>query len=146
MQHTNQNYIHVDMEVNDFAYFMFKKNVNDAIIELSLGGVENTKDLFCFLVDLLCKGLVISFGNNSNRIEIDDLTIDDFQVIKKKMGLAGIEVNLNLLPNIESLPPNVNIRDLDFLPDNDHLEKYIFRVVSFNIIYEIHFSITRPFQ
>ena len=146
MQKGDEKYLHVDMEVDDFAVFMFKRNVNDAVIELALGGVENTKDLFCFLVDLLCKGLVILFSKELNRIEVDDLTLEDFQVVKKKMGLAGIDVILNLLPNEDHIPPSVNIRDIDFLPENDPLETYKFRVVSFTIIYEIRFAITRPLR
>ena len=42
---------HIDVEVDELSDFIFLKNTNDAIIELELGGIENNKDLFCFLLD-----------------------------------------------------------------------------------------------
>ena len=138
--------LQVDMEVDDFASFIFLKNKNDAIIELSLGGVENMKDMFCFLVDLLCKGLVLLFAKETYRIEIDELSINDFQLLKKKMSLAGIDVKLNMLQNTDHIPPSINIRDIDFLPDNEPLDTYVFRVVSLTFIYEIRFAIIQPIR
>jgi hypothetical protein len=130
------------MEVDDFADFMFAKNINNAQIELSLGGVENNKDLFCFFVDLMCKGLVILFGKD-NRIELEQLTIDDFNTAKKKMGLAGIEVILNITPNAENLPVSLNIREIEMFPDNAPIDTYFFKVVGLTMVYEIRFRLVK---
>lgn len=140
--HTNNKYIEVSMEVDDFADFMFRKNINNAQIELSLGGVENNKDLFCFFVDLMCKGLVILFGQD-NRIELEQLTIDDFDMVKKKMGLAGIEVVLDINPNTMNLPVSLNIREIETFPDNAPIGTYFFRVVGLTMVYEIRFKLAK---
>ena len=138
----NNKYLEVNMEVDDFADFMFAKNINNAQIELSLGGVENNKDLFCFFVDLMCKGLVILFGKD-NRIELEQLTIDDFNTAKKKMGLAGIEVILNITPNAENLPVSLNIREIEIFPDNAPIDTYFFKVVGLTMVYEIRFKLVK---
>jgi hypothetical protein len=132
----------VDMHIDDLAEFMFMKNINDAIIEMSLGGVENTKDLFCFFVDLMCKGLVLLFGKE-NRIELDQLSMDDFKLVQHKMSLAGIAVNLNIEPNSTNLPTSLNIRDIDTFPDNNPISSYFFVIISPSIIYKISFGISR---
>lgn len=156
---------YVDMHISDLADFMFKKNVHNSIIELELNGVEDNKDLFFFLVDLFCKGLVLLFGRE-NKVEIDSLTMEDFSVVKQKMSLAGVNVLLNivevppdLVDAIESIKspednddpdapsdiekPNnyVNINDLEKEPNNKSLEDYVFKLKLSNLIYNINFEL-----
>lgn len=133
--------LYVDMEVDDFATFVFEKNINNALIDLSLGGVENNKDLFFFLVDLMCKGLVMLFGNDK-KLELDLVSENDFDLIKTKMALAGIITKLIVSQNIENIPSNVNIRELDYYPDNIQLSEFTFKVTTLNLIYEINFEIS----
>jgi hypothetical protein len=133
--------LYVDMEVDDFAIFVFEKNINNALIDLSLGGVENNKDLFFFLVDLMCKGLVILFGNNK-KLELDTITSNDFGFIKSKLALAGIKIMLNVIENIENIPSNVNIRELDYYPDDIPLNEFTFKVTTMDLIYEITFELS----
>lgn len=132
--------IQIDMQVDDFATFMFKENTNNARIELSLGGVENNKDLFCFFVDILCKGLVILYGKD-NKIQIDDLTIHEFEMIKNKMLLAGIQVTLETEENINHITPRVNIREIEFIDDNAALDQFHLQVISTYLIYRIKFNV-----
>lgn len=130
------------MAVDDLSRFMFKDNINDAIIELQLGGVENNKDLFCFLVDLLCKGLVIMFGEpGKTRLELEKLTEEDFHVIQRKMALTGIDVELYVKPNLDNEPASVNLREIEFLPNDAPLSDFVFRVTSSSFIYRIKFNI-----
>jgi hypothetical protein len=133
--------LYVDMEVDDFATFVFKTNINNALIDLSLGGVENNKDLFYFLVDLTCKGLVMLFGSDK-KLELDLITSDDFELIKSKMALAGIVTKLNIINNIENIPSNVNIRELDHYPDDIPLNEFTFKVTTLNLIYKISYELS----
>jgi hypothetical protein len=133
--------LYVDMEVDDLSRFIFKDNINDAIIELSLGGVENNKDLFCFFVDLLCKGLILTFGEESSRLDLDKLTLEDFKKIQHKMSLAGINVILHLKENTNHEPSSVNIKEIEHIPDESPLSDFIFRVTSPLFIYRIQFEI-----
>lgn len=132
--------LYVDMQIGDFAQFMFKENINNAIIELSLEGIENNKDFFFFLVDLLCKGLVLLYGKD-NRIELHLLTLDDFKNIKDKMILAGIQVNLNVEPNNDMLLPSINLNHIESMSSNLDLNKFKFKIIGSELIYEVSFNL-----
>lgn len=157
---------YVEMHINDLADFMFIKNTNNSLIELELNGIEDNKDLFFFLVDLFCKGLVLLYGTN-NKVEISDLTLEDFNTVKQKMALAAVDVHLlitevpqdeeDVEPEDESSdggnddedapddidPVNkyVNFNDLEKEPNNKPLSDYVFKLKQQNMIYNIHFTL-----
>ena len=133
---------HVDMHVDDLATFMFTRNVNNAMIELSLGGIENNKDLFFFCLDLLCKGLVILYGKNG-RVDVENLTLDCFASIQKKMNLAGIRVKLLVesLDNEYDESNAINLDDINAQSDTDNLVEYVFKMKMDKIIYNIAFEL-----
>jgi hypothetical protein len=130
------------MDINDFAEFVFIKNVNDALVELSLGGVENNLDLFCFFVDLVCKGLVLLFGKG-NKVEIDSVSMEDFKKVQHKMHLLGIDVILDVKPNENNTPVSMNVKDFESFPPNDDLESYRFKLNTLTLLYEVRFKIFR---
>jgi hypothetical protein len=145
----------VDMHINDLAEFMFLRNVNDAVIDLSLGGIENNKDLFFFCLDLFCKGLVFLFGENG-KVDVEKLSLDNFKLVKQKMELAGINTKLNVLVENattisliedDSAPPDVktynsiNIHELDNESDDKDLSEYIFTLKFEKMKYNINFEL-----
>jgi hypothetical protein len=130
------------MNINDFAEFVFIKNVNDALVELSLGGVENNLDLFCFFVDLVCKGLVLLFGKG-NKVEIDSVSMEDFKKVQHKMHLLGVDVILDVKPNENNTPVSMNVKDFESFPPNDDLESYRFKLNTLTLLYEVRFKIFR---
>lgn len=128
------------MHIDHFADFMFVKNTNDAVIELTLPEVTNNKDMFFFLVDLVCKGLVLLFGSN-NRLEISSLGMEDFKTIKHKMGLAGIDVHLSLKEG-DDFSPKLNLQHIeDTFADNLPLKEYVFKINNVDVAYEISFDL-----
>lgn len=156
------SHLEVDMHVNDLAEFMFTKNKNNALIELSLGGIENNKDLFFFCLDLFCKGLVILYGTD-NKVDLDSITMEQFGDIKNKMELAGIQVNLELtaLPenenttisligdgtdgeepaDIQEITNSVNLTEIDQEYDHKQLNEYVFRLKMNKYIFLITFNL-----
>lgn len=162
---------YVEMHINDLADFMFVKNKNNSLIELELNGVEDNKDLFFFLVDLFCKGLVLLFGTN-NKVEISDLSMEDFNNVKQKMALAGVDVNLHIVEledteddnaddktedaaadnsiedtdapdDIEPVNKYVNFNDLEKEPNNKPLSDYVFKLKQQKMVYNIYFKLTQ---
>lgn len=131
------------MEIGDFAEQMFLKNKNDKILHIDFIGIENNKDLFLCFIDLFCKGLVMCFGNHARTIDFDDLTQDKFAYIKKKMGLAGICVNLNITQT--PIPTNtitsINTEEIDNEEDYKPLNEYVFRILRSDLLYEINFEL-----
>ena len=155
--------LNVDMHINDLAFFMFLKNVNNAIIELSLGGIQNNKDLFFFCLDLFCKGLVHLFGQNG-KIHVDQITQEQFEMVKNKMALAGINVILKIIqlqPNTyieedsdDDSPPDLpsgqpqpnqmvglNIHEIESEELNKPMKDYVFKIKMHNINYNINFEL-----
>lgn len=137
----------VEMHINDLAEFMYLKNINDAKVEMSLGGIEDTKDLFFFCLDLFCKGLVLLFGTAERKVSIQDISLDQFQVIKKKLGNAGIAVTLEVFEDIdmgdEAQVPGFNIQEIESNPPLPHLKDYNFRVRFSNTVYQIVFDLVQ---
>lgn len=159
---------YMEMHINHLADFMFLKNTNNTIIELELNGVEDNKDLFFFLVDLFCKGLVLLFGTD-NKVEVGNLSMEDFNTVKQKMALAGVDVNLLITeitsdeenelaeeadtraqykdtdvdaPNdIEPANKYVNLNDLEKEPNDKALSEYIFKLKQQKVIYNINFTL-----
>lgn len=132
------------MHINDLADFIFNKNVNDSIIQLSLNGVEDMKDLFYFCLDLFCKGLVILFGQD-NKVEVENITLEQFMLLRKKMANAGININLNIYEDIEGEESEekkvaLNLEKIEELPNNLNIEDYDFILRSCNMVYKINFG------
>lgn len=150
-----------EIEVDHLAAFLFKENANDSIVELSLGGIEDNKDLFYFCLDIFSKGLVYLFGSN-NKVIVNDISLEQFHIVKRKMANAGLNVNLDILSNDQpvvstapvhdtstpqdlpssSLYPRINKDDIESLPNNLPLEAYKFQIhLTENLIYAVAFSL-----
>lgn len=134
--------VNVEIEVDELAKILFIDNVNDSNIYLSLGGIENNKDLFYFCLDIFCKGLVIMFGS-SNRIDLESLTLEQFDEVKRKISNAGINVKLKVYEDIkdESETPVVNILHLENLSNNLPLHEYTFVIRTTQFTYEVGFEL-----
>lgn len=150
----------IEVEVDDLAMFMFRNNSHDVIVELSLGGIEDNKDLFYFCLDLFCKGLVLMYGED-NKLIINNIQIEQFGFVKKKMENAGICVNLDIVSEAvdadadtkgsddfpkdlpkDSLYPRVNMDSIESLPHNMPLHDYKFEIhltpcLTYSISFEV---------
>lgn len=140
-------FLDVNMGVGDLAEFMFVRNVNHAILDLALGGIENNKDLFCFILDLFCKGLVLMFGNETRSVNIEDITMDNFQLLKQKMLCAGINISLQVFPadlvseDGQTQRAMLNLDEINASADNLPLEAYEFKVQNTQSTYVISFNL-----
>ena len=135
--------LNIQMHIDYFADFMFVKNINNAIIDLTLPTVDNNKDMFFFLVDLICKGLILLYGIN-NKVDLDSLKIDDFVYIQKKLNLAGINVDLNIEEHNgnNATAHKLNLQDIeDNYEDNLDLKEYVFIINNVTHIYKIRFNL-----
>lgn len=138
--------LHIDMHINNLAEFMFITNKDDKVLSLSLNGVEDTKDMFYFLLDLFCKGLVLMFGDGRG-VNISELSMEDFAAIKKKMSNAGVLVNLSIYQDIaidneeEAKAPHVNLQHIEALDNNMPLNDYHFILRMGQTVYTICFEL-----
>ena len=135
--------LNVMMHVDHLAEFMFTKNVNNAYIELTLNGLQNTKDMFFFCLDLFCKGLVFMFGVNY-RVNVQELTLENFQQLRDKMRLAGIEITFDAQPPDVDMPKDelfINLQELHDAPEELALKDYKFILKCTDFTYVVSFDL-----
>jgi len=134
----------VEVALENLAEFIFVKNVNNAIIELSLEGLENGKDFSFFCLDLFCKGLITMFGNGLPQVNIQDLSPEQFQQFRAKFKLAGIDTILEIFPpdtDIQKDELYINTKELYEMEDTLDLKDYKFILKSHESTYVIHFEL-----
>jgi hypothetical protein len=132
------------MHIDELAQFMFLENVNDIVLDLSLGGVQNNKDLFFFCLDLFCKGLVLMFGQETKSVRIEELSFENFAEVKKKMECAGIKVVLTVLPSdidSDETKLSLNLEELEKDSDDKPFESYEFKLKNDTLLYLVSFEL-----
>jgi hypothetical protein len=138
----------MDMSLNDLTEFLFLKNYTNKQIGISLNGIDTSRDLFCFCLDILCKGLVLLFGKD-NKVVLQDLSYDDFNKVNEKMKCMGIRCHLETFevetPQetiIDLWTQNVlNIHRIHTSNENLKLEEYHFDIQTKEFIYRIRFEL-----
>lgn len=134
--------LRVEMSVDDLSRFVYTENVNNKPIHLDLHGIEDVKDLFCFCIDLLCKGLVYKcMKPNIASIDLDSVTQDEFATVSYKLSRTGIMINLVVKPN-QGLRPGVSLGE-NFGQRNPsmRLEDHTFTIVTVLNQYIVKFSL-----
>jgi hypothetical protein len=137
-----------DMDFSDFANFLFLRNTDGKSLEINLHGIQSSKELFCFCLDILCKGLILLFGND-NKVSLKDLTIENFETVCNRMKCIGIECHLNLTEVETPVEKLIDIWTQNFLnmqavndmEENMALEDYKFELQTAVCIYRITFSV-----
>jgi hypothetical protein len=131
--------------------FIFKEN--NATIDMHLGGLETTKDLFKFCMHFLWKGLVVLYGDKvDDSVDLEMLSFDDFLVVQQKLKNIGIKCNLDVTELDEALDPsnipNINLQILlntvQLETDRDQgkqLKDYSFELQTSKQILKISFEI-----
>lgn len=136
--------LEIDMHVDHLADFIFTKNINNAIIELSLNGLESSKDFFFFCLDLFCKGLVLMFGDGSLSVKVNNIRMEQFMEMREKLRLAGIDVILDAQPPDIDIGPDdiyLNLIELQEMLDTLPLKDYKFVMKCCEFTYIIQFEL-----
>lgn len=128
------------MNIDNFAEFIFINNKDKKQIQFDVDGLETTKDLFLFFVDLTTKGFILLYGKD-NYVEIEQLSLESFDVIKKCLELVGIDIILSVVINTENKFNVLNKEEIESYRENEPLEKYIFKMYSTEYIYKIIFKL-----
>ena len=155
----------MDIHVDDLAAFVFSP-LRKTKFGLSLDGLESSKDLFFFLLDLFCKGMVLMFGTNGNTVDLSTISHEQFKEIEKRMARAGILLKLDVLasegsessegsegsqssqgPQPQRQGPQhtskINMRELASLPANSPLEAFVFQLHFNGMQHNLTFGLSR---
>lgn len=144
---------HRTMSMNDIAPYLFLENRGHVYLDIQ--GLQTSKDLYCFLFDLFCKGLVLLYGDENQRVYIELMTYDQFATVAEKMKRAGIHVYLDMQP----LPANEIVTENIIAERRDHLQQstdtlvyaepnlplkeYVFELKTVDTLLRISFDLVR---
>jgi len=137
----------VETSLQGFVKFIFIENTSDAKVYMNLPqgdqGIRDNHDLFVFCTDLLCKGLVLLYGNEENRVPIDSLTSEQLQYVKTKLLNAGIDLKVDIKQIVSMVSESPNVKPCIVKGDGEDLSSYKLRLVSKNFEYTIQFDLVR---
>lgn len=131
--------MNIENEIEDMIPIIFK-NKDDRSINMSLIGIEDIYDLFCFCLDLFIKGLIFLYGSDDNKLNLDSLDQEmlDFTVkqLKKAGIIVTIEKSVDIYNNTIIIIPE---KDIDIF----EVEQYKLKICKNSSLYTIFFSLGR---
>ena len=136
------------VEFNELIDFIFLKNNNNKKIILELDNLKNTKDLFSFCLDLFCKGMVILYGNEDRKVNINELSMEQIQIVVDNLSYAGIHTIIQIKDFIENSDYTMNeilnksFNELIDNEKNNNLSDYKFTLKIDKMYYIIQFDVT----
>ena len=144
----------INIEVDELAEYIFKTNQCNQIY-INVRCLKSTKELFFFLFDIFCKGIVLLYGKNKKTL-LNNLQLYQFEEIKEKLRYAHIKLNLEIYnkdtailldmmkeANNEKMIIQQSIDDIINMNDNEDLSKYVFKIFMNESLFCIHFEIIR---
>lgn len=134
----------VELDQDVIAEMIFLRNTLDHCIGIEVDGISCNFDMFMFCTELLHKGLVMLYGDVDKRqVSLDDLSLEEFNVITKKLALAGIQVTMSqqaipVTTDITSSQTRVTIEKPVY---GNKLEDYSLVIKSPKMVYKISFKL-----
>lgn len=131
--------------IDDLAQYVFVRHDPKYRIDLTVvRGIETSKDLFCFCLDLMCKGLVLMFGAEDNKVVVENLRREQFDMVNARLKLMGIECKLDVQPLDAQVSIQERLRRLGaiyHMADDLPLADYALELVSNQAVFKISFNI-----
>lgn len=130
----------VENEIDDMIPIIFLNKTN-LPIKMSIAGIEDVYDMFCFCLDILVKGIILLYGNNEPKLNLETLTQSNLQHVIEQMKKASIKVQIDIIPMSFKIMNAVSIP-----PKNDSvkiLSDYVLEIILNNSLYKIRFECIR---
>ena len=132
-------------DLNNLTEYIFQKNFNNSKIHIDVDGIENIHDLFCFCFDLLCKGLILLYSKDGDQIDVENLTMDQFNIAKERLSFTGIQVfieteNYKEKENKNKYPIGKMIASKS-IAQTENLSDYFATLYTTNVIIIIRFDL-----
>ena len=138
----------ITIDIDDMINNIFKNEPKDKkSIHLSFD-VNDEYELFKILVDILTSGLKILFGDENKKVDINQITENDFITIKKYFNSFGFDIKYKYDIPLDQ----IQIDEHTELPSLDHsaleneskstnnLQLYYFNIKTDTLKYEISFD------
>lgn len=144
----------MNINIQDLAHYIFKTNSHEQNeLFLDIKTLKTNKELFFFCFELFCKGLIILYGNSENKLLLNQVTMEQFDVIKQALIYAHIKLHIQVyeqsIAELMDLISTTDERDvicetIDKLvasEQNDKLDQYKFNIIINGVVYAIYFTI-----
>ena len=138
----NQEEVHIN-DITKLVEFVFVENRGNNRMVIESTDFKDNRDLYFFCIELTMKGLSYLYGNGNGKVDIDDLSMEQIENVKSKLGNAAIE----LLLDIDEIEKGVNDTEIIYdIPYNDlekkvKLEEYSLKIIKRKTKYTLRFKI-----
>lgn len=134
--------------VDSIAPLLFLRNPNDLPVTINMPALENSKDTFYFLTDVLMKGIYYIVTNdysNCQVVNLSEVNIQTFFVAIRKLKNINVQTNVRIIGAVmnNSEVRNIMVNSMNAvkeLPNDLRLEEYSFDMPLNSSIYNISFS------
>ena len=137
------------VDFTQLVEYIYHKNHAKKKILIKTNDLNNSKDIFCFCLDLFCKGIVMCHGDERRRVEVESLTMDQLQEVIDKLAYTGIMTIIQVVMNEEgNEQPNdhtflkESVSNIYKVDNHANLQDFDFKLKVKNMVYVIRFELT----
>ena len=140
----NQEEVHID-EITELVKFVFSDNRHNRMV-IESSDFQDTRDLYFFCIELTMKGMAYLYGDENQKVDIEQLSAEQLDNIKNKLSNAAIELIVDIKPVITNIDTESHTEIIYDIPpknteEESKLEEYSLKLIKKQNLYDIRFKI-----
>ena len=141
----NQEEVHID-EIKELVKFVFSDNRHNNRMVIESSDFQDTRDLYFFCIELTMKGMAYLYGDENQKVDIEQLSAEQLDNIKNKLSNAAIELIVDIKPVITNIDTESHTEIIYDIPpknteEESKLEEYSLKLIKRQNLYDIKFKI-----
>ena len=141
----NQEEVHID-EITELVKFVFSDNRHNNRMVIESSDFKDTRDLYFFCIELTMKGMAYLYGDENQKVDIEQLSAEQLDNIKNKLSNAAIELIVDIKPVITNIDTESHTEIIYDIPpknteEESKLEEYSLKLIKRQNLYDIKFKI-----
>lgn len=141
----NQEEVHID-EITELVKFVFSDNRHNNRMVIESSDFKDTRDLYFFCIELTMKGMAYLYGDENQKVDIEQLSAEQLDNIKNKLSNAAIELIVDIKPVITNIDTETHTEIIYDIPpknteEESKLEEYSLKLIKKQNLYDIRFKI-----
>ena len=141
----NQEEVHID-EITELVKFVFSDNRHNNRMVIESSDFQDTRDLYFFCIELTMKGMSYLYGDENQKVDIEQLSAEQLDNIKNKLSNAAIELIVDIKPVITNIDTETHTEIIYDIPpknteEESKLEEYSLKLIKRQNLYDIKFKI-----
>ena len=141
----NQEEVHID-EITELVKFVFSDNRHNNRMVIESSDFKDTRDLYFFCIELTMKGMAYLYGDENQKVDIEQLSAEQLDNIKNKLSNAAIELIVDIKPVITNIDTESHTEIIYDIPpknteEESKLEEYSLKLIKKQNLYDIRFKI-----